>query len=90
MSEEGPGRDESLTLIAEAFREFVALIDSIPEADMLVPDTVGSWSGKDVVADVAGWERAVMEYIEARDRGWLGYTPRRKPMAPGTASISPT
>jgi hypothetical protein len=75
MSTDGPGRDESLQLISAAYRDFLALLDSIPEADMLEPNTVGSWSGKDVVADIAGWERAVLRVIEARDRGWLGYSP---------------
>ena len=75
MTADGPGRDESLQLIAEAYRDFLALLDSIPEEDMLEPNTIGTWSGKDVIADIAGWERAVMEVIEARDKGWQGYAP---------------
>jgi len=75
VSAEDLGRAESLRVIDEGFREFLDLIASIPEEDMLEPETVGSWSGKDVVADVAGWERVTMEYLEARDRGWTGYLP---------------
>jgi hypothetical protein len=79
MSSEDPGRDESLQLIAKSYGEFLALVDSISEADMLEPETVGTWSGKDVLADIAGWERSLTEYVEARDRGWMGYSPPAEP-----------
>ncbi len=75
MNAEDLGREKSLEVIEEGFQEFLKLIASISEADMLEPETVGKWSGKDVVADVTGWERVVMEYLEAKDRGWLGYLP---------------
>jgi hypothetical protein len=75
MSAEDLGRDKSLEVIEAGFLEFLQLIRSISESDMLEPETVGSWSGKDVVADVTGWERVVLEYIEAKDRGWMGYLP---------------
>lgn len=79
MSAGDLGRDASLAAIAESFQEFLELVASITDEDMLEPETVGSWSGKDVVADITGWERVVKEYIEARDRGWLGYLPPAEP-----------
>ena len=79
MTSEDLGPQKSLAAIAEGFGQFLELIASISEEDMLVPNTVGSWSGKDVVADVTGWERIVKEYIEARDRGWQGYLPPAEP-----------
>lgn len=79
MTAEDLGREKSLEVIDRGFREFLELIASIPEDQMLEPSTVGTWSGKDVVADVAGWERAVMRYLEAKDRGWSGYLPPAEP-----------
>ncbi len=79
MAVEDLGREKSLEVIATGFSEFLELVHSIPEADMLVPETVGTWSGKDVVADIAGWERIVMRYLEAKDRGWQGYLPPAEP-----------
>jgi hypothetical protein len=79
MVAEDLGRAKSLDVIDRGFRAFLELIASISEEDMLAPATVGSWSGKDVVADVTGWERVVMEYLEAKDRGWLGYLPPAEP-----------
>ena len=79
MSGEDLGRDESLEGIESGFREFLQLVASIPESHMLEPKTVDRWSGKDVVADITGWERVVKEYIEARDQGWTGYLPPAEP-----------
>ncbi len=79
MSRETLGREQSLEMISKGFQEFLELIDSIPEEQLLEPETVGSWSGKDVIADITGWERVVKEYIEAKDRGWQGYLPPAEP-----------
>ena len=79
MTVEDLGRERSLEVIDAGFREFLELIDSIPEEDMLEPETVGSWSGKDVIADVTGWERVSKEFFEAKDRGWMGYLPPAEP-----------
>ncbi|CAN5549366.1 hypothetical protein BH23CHL2_BH23CHL2_22440 [soil metagenome] len=79
MSAEDLGREKSLEAIDQDFQEFLDLVRSVPEADMLEPDTVGRWSGKDVIADIAGWERVVMKYLEAKDRGWAGYLPPAEP-----------
>jgi hypothetical protein len=79
MSPEDLGQERSLEVIATGFQEFLELVDSISEEEMLEPETVGSWSGKDVIADITGWERIVKEYIQAKDQGWLGYLPPAEP-----------
>ena len=62
-------RAENLQAIEEAYRKFLGIIDNIPEDQLLAPNTVGKWSGKDVVADVAGWEIEVTRYIRELDAG---------------------
>ena len=60
---------EYLEQIDAAYREFLALIASIPEEDMLAPNAVGVWSGKDLVADVTGWEAELLRVIRELDAG---------------------
>jgi hypothetical protein len=69
MSVSDDERRAYLEEIDVAYQEWLALIASIPEDDMLVPNTVGTWSGKDVVADVTGWEAETLRYIRELDAG---------------------
>ncbi len=60
---------EQLQIIDEAYKQLLAIVGSMTEEEMLAPRTVGIWSGKDVVADIAGWEAEVTRYILELDAG---------------------
>lgn len=69
MSVSDDERRAHLQEIDVAYQEWLALIAGIPEPAMLTPNTVGTWSGKDVVADVTGWEAEILRVIRELDAG---------------------
>jgi hypothetical protein len=62
-------QSEYLEQIEDAHQQFLELIGSIPEEALLAPNTVGTWSGKDVIADVTGWEAEILRVIHELDAG---------------------
>ncbi len=49
-------RQEALDAANSGYQEFIDYIDEIREEDMLRPNTVGIWSGKDLLSHIADWE----------------------------------
>lgn len=69
MSVTDEERRAYLREIEVAYEEWLALIASIPEPALLAPNTIGHWSGKDVIADVTGWEAETLRVIRELDAG---------------------
>ena len=61
-------RDLTEPMLA-AHRDFVTLLDSIPEEDYLLPETFSKWSLRDVVAHIIGWERFGIERLKTIKAG---------------------
>ncbi len=45
------------------------LLATLPAAELLEPDVVGEWSGKDVLAHLADWEAHMLVWLAAARRG---------------------
>lgn len=59
-------RLELLKDVSAAFLQLRKAISSISDADLTRPNTVGVWSGKDMIAHIADWERAYTEVLRNR------------------------
>lgn len=62
-------RAQTLAEIERGHHELTELLDSIDAADLERPNTVGQWSGKDVLSHIAAWEIEGARVIAARDAG---------------------
>lgn len=62
-------RSETLAEMARGHRELTELLDSIAPSDLERPNTVGHWSGKDVLSHIAAWEVEATRFVGARDAG---------------------
>lgn len=49
-------RLELLKDVSAAFLQLRKTISSLSDADLMRPNTVGSWSGKDLIGHIAAWE----------------------------------
>jgi hypothetical protein len=64
--------DERLEMLQRASRgwlELKRLVDRIPDRDMNRSDTVGVWSGRDLLAHIANWEEVALGVIERLESG---------------------
>lgn len=62
--------DERLDMLQSASRawlELRRLLDAIPDEVMERPHTVGSWTGKDLLGHLAGWEALAIDIINELD-----------------------
>ncbi len=66
---------EAISTASEAYVSAREYIESIDESDMLRPDTVGVWSGKDLIIHIADWERVGARIVEdlanGKEERWL-------------------
>ncbi|HET8843665.1 MAG TPA: ClbS/DfsB family four-helix bundle protein [Ktedonobacteraceae bacterium] len=69
---------ELLAIIQDGFKQFEALLASLPEEQMTIPGVNGSWSVKDNLAHLAAWQN----YQAARMQSALDGTEPPDP-APG-------
>lgn len=60
-------RAETLAEMERGYTALTGVLDSLSPSDLERPDTVGHWSGKDVLAHIASWEVEATRYITARD-----------------------
>jgi hypothetical protein len=71
-------RRELLDVVDRAWADLTALLDSIPDAALERPNTIGHWSGRDMVGHLAGWEaigsRIIRELEERGEFTRLGVT----------------
>jgi hypothetical protein len=67
-------REEALKTAEEAYKSIREYVDGISEADMLQPNRVGVWSGKDLVVHIAFWEsegaRIVLDLAAGEPESW--------------------
>jgi hypothetical protein len=64
--------DERVLVFAEverAWSAYQALVASIADSDLERPNTVGTWSGRDVVTHIANWEEHCCGLIRKWDAG---------------------
>jgi len=53
-----------LQIASKAWLELKRLADSIPDAAVEKHGTIGTWSGRDVLSHIAGWEAIGIDVIE--------------------------
>ncbi len=64
--------DERLKMLQIASRAWLDLtrtLNKLTDAQLLKPNAIGSWSGKDVIAHIANWEQLAAETIEEAEAG---------------------
>lgn len=75
MSDTTQTRQGAADAATQSYQELREYIDGIAEADMLAPNKVGVWSGKDVVLHFAAWETRTAELFEelasGKPKEWL-------------------
>jgi hypothetical protein len=57
-------RLEMLQIASKAWLELKRLIDAIPDSALERPNTIGIWSGRDMLCHLAGWEAIGIDIIE--------------------------
>ncbi|CAN5470590.1 hypothetical protein BH23CHL2_BH23CHL2_03990 [soil metagenome] len=62
-------REASIDIANEAYASAREYIEGIDEADMLRPDRVGIWSGKDLVIHIADWEAEAVRLLQDIEQG---------------------
>lgn len=62
-------RAAALEEIDQVYRELTGVLDSLSEDEILRPNTVGHWNGKDVLAHLAAWDVEGARHVNARDAG---------------------
>jgi hypothetical protein len=63
--------DERVSILREidaGWRRHLALIDAIPQAELERANTVGTWSGRDVITHIANWEEYCAALVHTWDR----------------------
>ena len=58
-----------LQTASKAWLNLTRTLDKLTDAQLLKPHTIGTWSGKDVIAHIANWEQVAAETIEAAEAG---------------------
>ncbi len=66
-----PNRAELLARIRAAYDNYLAAIAAIPEGALTKPDTIGTWSVRDVIAHVGGDELWMAGQLEALRSGTM-------------------
>ena len=64
--------DERIAMLQTASKAWLNLtrtLNALTDARLLRPNTIGSWSGKDVIAHIANWEQVAAETIEEAEAG---------------------
>jgi hypothetical protein len=64
--------DERLAMLQTASRAWLDLtrtLNKLTDAQLLEPNTIGTWSGKDVIAHIANWEQVAAETIADVEAG---------------------
>jgi hypothetical protein len=64
--------EDRLTMLQAASRAWLNLsrtLKALTDAQLLKPNTIGTWSGKDVIAHIANWEEFAADAIEEIDAG---------------------
>ncbi|HYI16908.1 MAG TPA: ClbS/DfsB family four-helix bundle protein [Thermomicrobiales bacterium] len=67
MSSATDERTEMLRVVSEAWGELKTVIDAIPDAALETPNTIGFWSGRDMVGHLAGWEEIGIRLVREMD-----------------------
>ncbi len=62
-------KSELLNWLQAENRRWEAFLDEVCPARMEQPDVTGPWSMKDVVAHLTGWNRRLVAWIQAAQRG---------------------
>lgn len=57
-------RLEMLQIASKAWLELKRLVDSIPDSALEKPNTIGHWSGRDMLGHLAGWEAIGIDLVE--------------------------
>ena len=57
-------RLEMLQIASKSWLELKRLADSISDADLEKPNTIGIWSGRDMLGHLAGWEAVGIDIVE--------------------------
>lgn len=73
-------RNQRLKMLQTASRGWLdlkRLIDSIPDDALNRPNTIGTWSGKDLLAHIGNWEEEGIAIIERMDEGGPEQWPER-------------
>src|SRR3954449_10090641 len=64
--------DARLDILQRISRSWLALktaIDGLSDDDLSRPNTVGSWSGRDLMVHVASWDEEMTHMLRGLDRG---------------------
>jgi hypothetical protein len=64
--------DERLEMLQQASRNWLELkrvIDRLSDDQLTRPNTIGSWSGKDVLAHITAWEEVGIDVIREMEAG---------------------
>ena len=71
------GRDNAsaIDLAREAYASLREYVDGIDEADLLLPNRVGVWSGKDLVVHIAIGEKIAAQLLDDLSAGSTGHRP---------------
>lgn len=64
-----PERLEMLQQASKAWLQVKKLIDTIPDRALEKPGTVGSWSGRDLLGHLAGWEAIGIDVVREIEAG---------------------
>jgi hypothetical protein len=65
-------QEERLDILQEVSRSWLDLLKAIrlrSNADLVKPNTIGQWSGKDVMGHITFWERHMLDGIKAAEAG---------------------
>ncbi|HVX29903.1 MAG TPA: maleylpyruvate isomerase N-terminal domain-containing protein [Nitrolancea sp.] len=65
-------QQERLSILQEISASWLDLLKAIralSDAELLKPNTVGQWSGKDLMGHITFWERHALDTIEAEEAG---------------------
>ncbi|CAN5177190.1 hypothetical protein BH23CHL1_BH23CHL1_02590 [soil metagenome] len=65
----GTERTETLAEMARGYHELTELLDSLDSSDLERPNTVGHWSGKDVLSHIAAWEVEATRFVGTHNAG---------------------
>ncbi len=63
MSLANTQHQDMLQTVANAWDDLQQLLDSIPENVMDHPNRIGTWSGKEMIAHLAGWEEVGIDIV---------------------------
>ncbi len=68
-------REELLSTMDASHQAFLALVESIDPADLLKANSVGIWSGKDLIAHLGHWQQAAIDLTRELEQDRPGKWP---------------